>query len=263
MSTRQRQILELAANGLGDKEIARRLAISHRTVRTHFERLFRDYQVRSRSGAVAAWLRDRPSATPARPRDECPYSRPFPEAFSDCPAYQALEMVSLDISYRPLGRLWTCRHLAPKQEAVDRWYASCHVGGADNRERWAAALGRERLQKIDTLQRELASVTASFLDPLWRHKRHQLELVAAGADATAQTERLQATTRRLARRIDILLRQHRALLDEVHLPEVACRELIRVALDRLVTQQSVDFQLDVPDEVLALFPPDMRLFFRP
>jgi|GEM_PF-5381242 len=53
------------------------------------------------------------------------------------------------------------------------------------------------------------------------------------------------------------------MLEEIHLPEDACRELIRIALDRLVMQRSVDVQLEVPDEVLSRFPNDVRIFFRP
>jgi DNA-binding CsgD family transcriptional regulator len=267
VTTRQGQILEFAASGLSDKEIARRLTISHRTVRTHFERLFTDYQVHSRSGVVAAWLHDRqPSApaVPARPADECPFSRPFPEAFANCPAYQAMEMMTLDLGYRPLGRMWTCRHLAPRQHAEDgRWYASCVVGSAEDRERWAETLGSERLRKIEALRQELTHVTAPFVEPLWHHKRRQLELISAGKDPALETRWLRAATGRLGSRIDALFRRRRALLEEIHLPEEACHELIRIALDRLVTQRSVDVQLEIPDEVLTRFPEDVRLFFRP
>src|ERR1700737_2536365 len=53
LTPRQAQILELAASGLSDKEIARRLHVTHRTVRTHFEKLFQDRGFRSRSQALA------------------------------------------------------------------------------------------------------------------------------------------------------------------------------------------------------------------
>jgi DNA-binding CsgD family transcriptional regulator len=59
VSGRQAQILALMARGLADKEIARRLGLSHGTVRTHIDRLFRDYGWHSRTEAVAAWLEDR------------------------------------------------------------------------------------------------------------------------------------------------------------------------------------------------------------
>src|SRR2546425_4855166 len=59
VSQRQAEILALMAQGLADKEIARRLGLSHGTVRTHIDRLFRDYGWHSRTEAVAAWLEER------------------------------------------------------------------------------------------------------------------------------------------------------------------------------------------------------------
>ena len=59
VSQRQAEILALMARGLADKEIARRLGLSHGTVRTHIDRLFRDYGWHSRTEALAAWLEER------------------------------------------------------------------------------------------------------------------------------------------------------------------------------------------------------------
>lgn len=233
-------------------------------MRTHFERLFVDYKVRGRSGLVAAWLHDESNGNPVHPRDECPFSRPFPEGFAECPAYQAMGMVTLDIGYRPLGRVWSCRHLRPQRHAADdRWYGSCIVGDVRDRERWAAAFGQDRLQKIEGLRQEMAAVTAPYAERLWQHKSRQLALIASGTDASPETRRLQSLTDRLALKLDALLRSRRDLLEEIQLPEAACRELIKVALDQLVSQQKADFQLSVPNEVLAKFPSEMRQFFRP
>jgi DNA-binding CsgD family transcriptional regulator len=44
---------------MSDKEIALRLGVAPRTIRTHLERLFHEYGLSSRSAAVAAWLRGR------------------------------------------------------------------------------------------------------------------------------------------------------------------------------------------------------------
>jgi DNA-binding CsgD family transcriptional regulator len=57
LTLRQREILRLASEGLSDKEIAARLGISYRTVRTHFERLYRRYGLHGRAAAVALYLR--------------------------------------------------------------------------------------------------------------------------------------------------------------------------------------------------------------
>jgi DNA-binding CsgD family transcriptional regulator len=52
---RQQQILELAAQGRSDKEVALALGISVHTVRTHLQRLYRGQGFTNRAEAVAAW----------------------------------------------------------------------------------------------------------------------------------------------------------------------------------------------------------------
>ena len=57
LTPRQSQVLALVAAGLSDKEVGARLGLAHRTVRTHLDRLLRQHGFRSRTEAVAAWLR--------------------------------------------------------------------------------------------------------------------------------------------------------------------------------------------------------------
>jgi len=57
VTPRQSQILALVAAGLADKEIADRLNVAHRTVRTHLDRLMHEHGLHSRAEAVTAWLR--------------------------------------------------------------------------------------------------------------------------------------------------------------------------------------------------------------
>jgi DNA-binding CsgD family transcriptional regulator len=56
VTERQGQILELAAQGQGDKEIALALGLSVHTVRAHLQRLYRAEGLSNRAAAVAAWL---------------------------------------------------------------------------------------------------------------------------------------------------------------------------------------------------------------
>ncbi len=70
LTPRQAQILNLAASGMSDKEIANQLGIAHRTVRTHFEKLFRDRGIRNRSQAIALWSSRNMAGRHARPADE-------------------------------------------------------------------------------------------------------------------------------------------------------------------------------------------------
>jgi DNA-binding CsgD family transcriptional regulator len=57
LTTREREILALLADGLGNKQIAARLGISTNTVKTHLELLFDKLGVSSRAEAVATGVR--------------------------------------------------------------------------------------------------------------------------------------------------------------------------------------------------------------
>ena len=57
LSNREREILGLLADGLGNKQIAARLGISPNTVKTHLELLFEKLGVSSRAEAVATGVR--------------------------------------------------------------------------------------------------------------------------------------------------------------------------------------------------------------
>jgi DNA-binding NarL/FixJ family response regulator len=59
LSPRQEQVLSLIADGLTDKEIAVRLGLQQRTVRTHLERLYARHGLHNRAGALTIWLRSR------------------------------------------------------------------------------------------------------------------------------------------------------------------------------------------------------------
>ncbi len=56
LSPREEQIVELAAEGLPNKIIADRLAISVWTVGTHLRRIFSKLDVSSKTGMVARYL---------------------------------------------------------------------------------------------------------------------------------------------------------------------------------------------------------------
>jgi DNA-binding NarL/FixJ family response regulator len=57
LTNREREILALLAEGLGNKQIGGRLGISPSTVKTHLELLFEKLGVSSRAEAVAAGVR--------------------------------------------------------------------------------------------------------------------------------------------------------------------------------------------------------------
>jgi PAS domain S-box-containing protein len=69
LTARERSILGLLCQGLADKEIARRLGLSDRTVRNRISALYHKIGVRRRSAAVA-WARDRGFTGETVPKDQ-------------------------------------------------------------------------------------------------------------------------------------------------------------------------------------------------
>jgi DNA-binding NarL/FixJ family response regulator len=52
LTDREREVLELVARGMSNQDIARRLFISHRTVRNHVSNVFTKLQVEDRARAI-------------------------------------------------------------------------------------------------------------------------------------------------------------------------------------------------------------------
>ena len=59
LSPREQEVLDYLAQGFLYKEIADRLSVSYATIRTHVERIYQKLRVRSRSQAVARYLRQK------------------------------------------------------------------------------------------------------------------------------------------------------------------------------------------------------------
>jgi DNA-binding NarL/FixJ family response regulator len=64
LSRRQRQVMELVADGRSNLEIARAVYISEKTVRNHLNEIYAKLGVRSRSEAILVWLGRAPSPGP-------------------------------------------------------------------------------------------------------------------------------------------------------------------------------------------------------
>jgi DNA-binding CsgD family transcriptional regulator len=260
VTPRQGQILDLAASGFSDKEIAKRLGVSRSTVRTHLENLFKARGLPNRCAAVSAW-----GARTERPADACPYPQPFPPDFHDCPAYQARQVVSLDLSFRPLGRTLTCRHTFAKALSPDAssWYAACQVGDARARAQWSSTIGVARLRQITVLQQDIAAISEPFLPELWAVKSRQLEARHSQEDTEGLTGELIRLAGRLAAAIRRFLELHRRHLEDLHLPVDACTALMEEALSRFINEPAADIRWQVSDETLDRFPADIRAYLRP
>jgi hypothetical protein len=197
--------------------------------------------------------------------DECPYPKPFPVDFDECPAYQPRQFIPLDTLYQPLEPVLTCRHLETRALAErHRWYAACALGDAEARRRWASQVGVARLERIRAMQRELGAAIAQYSKRLWELKGKQLRALRDGTDPAPITTELRELAGRMAVELDQFLREHGAGFAEIDMPVEAARQLIQVAIDRFIdTQFAAEISFEVPDDVLKRFPEPVRTFFRP
>lgn len=200
-----------------------------------------------------------------RPDDECPYPKPFPEDFGDCPAHQARQFIPLDTLYQPLEPVLTCRHLETRAlPERHRWYAACALGNAEARSGWARQVGVARLERVRAVQREQGAATAPYTTRLWELKGQQLRAFRDGRDAGPATTELRRLAGQKTAELDQFLRERSSAFTEIDMPIEAARQLIVVAIDRFIdTQFAAEISFDVPDDVLQRFPEPVRTFFRP
>src|ERR1700682_237267 len=76
-----------------------------------------------------------------RPADECPWRRPFPEGFDECPVFVPQSFVPTDSRDRPLPAVLTCRHLVSRSFNLPKvgWYGACEIGDAAARRAYLRA----------------------------------------------------------------------------------------------------------------------------
>jgi hypothetical protein len=200
-----------------------------------------------------------------RPADECPYPKPFPVDFVDCPAFQPRQFIPLDTMYQPLEPVLTCRHLQTQAlPQRHRWYAACALGDAEARRRWVEELGTVRLERIRSLQASLGAAIAPYTARLWNLKGQQLRAIHDGVDSGPVTAELRALAAEAAADLNRFLTLQASGFAEVDMPIEAARHLIHVAINRFIeTQFASEISFEVPDDVLEQFPESVRSFFRP
>ena len=258
---RQQQILALAALGLSDSEIAARLNVSARTIRFQIEKIFRMFGVRNRSVAIAMWRDSKVQVQ--RPVDECPYPKPFPDHFAECPAYQARQVIALNERSQPVGRTWTCQHLESQLMAKTehRWYGGCMLGGIAGRKRWAGWAGPGVLRALNDLTHGLAPVTGPFAQRLWQLKGDQVRALERNLDVGPATRSMEAVAARFMRDIETFFSRRRWLLEQNHIAIDECLAVARRLIDRVLDQGSpaawdnrFDALMRFPEDVWSLSP---------
>ena len=206
--------------------------------------------------------------TPAQPRDACPYPRPFPDSFDACPAYHARPFIALDVNYRPLPPVWTCRHLDTRRsgQPPHGFYAHCALGDVVARVRWVEKAGQERFDRMRRLERETIEFELPYLVKLEALKGR--ELMPAYVSGKPGVEQIRGEMLQLKAQ---MLRDLRSVLER-QAPELAelgvtvedALQLTEGWLDYLIARPSTVIeswdlppnQLDrVPDELRALMSP--------
>lgn len=201
----------------------------------------------------------------ARPPDECPYPKPFPADFDDCPAFQPRQFIPLDTLYQPLAPVLTCRHLETRAlRERHRWYGACALGDAEARRRWASDVGSKRLAKISQLQRQMGTAVGADVQRLWQLKGQQLQANRSGSGTAALNSELRQLSERAMVDLTAFLKSHTELLAEVGMPLDAMIELTRLSFDRFIeSRHSSEVSFEVPDSVLEGLSEPVRAFFRP
>jgi hypothetical protein len=66
----------------------------------------------------------------SRPADECPFPRPFPQGFDECPTFRPQPFTPIDMNDRPLAPMLTCGQLVTRSLNNGKvgWYAACRIG---------------------------------------------------------------------------------------------------------------------------------------
>src|SRR4029077_13527643 len=175
---------------------------------------------------------------PARPREECPYHKPFPDGFRDCPAYQPAQYVPLDMHYRVLLPVWTCGHLEVRTipSSHHRHYARCRVGDAVARAAHVERLQSERLAVLRTLQEQLAAAIGEVASEMWTAKGRQLQAGQESDVRSTATGQLRQVGARLMVFVEAFLEEHAEELDRLGLPMEACRRLVEDLVEDWIEQ---------------------------
>jgi hypothetical protein len=201
-------------------------------------------------------LRAEPSEP--RPADECPYRRPFPHDFDDCPAYAARRFVPFDSMHRPLQPVWTCNFLVPKRSGASQhgYYAACSLGDEAARQRWVEEVRKERLDSVVRLQRATTAIAQPYLEEIYAAKRRQLDSSENQLRAAAE---LGALLARLEAEVVKFIDTNRAEFNAASLPVEACKELMTLAMREAAESRTVSGdRFRAPQALLDKFPAEVR-----
>jgi hypothetical protein len=214
---------------------------------------------------VARRQRSQAAATQnASPADACPYPRPFPPGFDDCPAYRPSYFVGLTTGYDPMSPVWTCGNLvsASVPGAGARFYPRCRIGDAAARVAWAEGEHAKRLASLRTLSLELTRTNGALTAALVSAKGAQLAAGQGSAEREAATGRLRDAADTWLAGLDAFLERQGRALRAIGFPPEAVRTLCEDLIAEWIEQPHAA-PPEISEEALRLFPEDVRVLLRP
>jgi hypothetical protein len=199
-----------------------------------------------------------------RPRDECPYTKPFPQNFDGCPAYQQTQFVPLDTQYRALEMVWTCGNLDMGRIAGEPWrhFGRCRVGDAQSRAAWVREVREDRLAVARSMQRDMAPLMTGPVTELWTIKGRQLAAAAGSEEHAAATAELLRKGNSFLTRVEAYFEDHSGDMDRLNLPIDATMDLFREIIYRWVDQPNAEIPT-INEAALSRFPEEARALLMP
>ena len=200
-----------------------------------------------------------------RPRDACPFWRPFTEDFDGCPTFAPTPYAVRDSQHRTLSDIRSCRHLEARSLPSGQagYYAACALGDSAARARLSTDSERRRLDDVRQLGRELGEATRELTREMWEVKGEQLRARREGRRADTQARRLRALKAAYQQRAADFFSNRTPRLRDLELPSEACVELVVGILDEWITTPSLEGGYAPSRELLERFPAPVRALATP
>lgn len=193
----------------------------------------------------------------ATDRARCPYPKPFPREFTECPAYQATSFLATDSHDKPLGAWLTCRHLTTGTDSRNRgrFYPRCALGTREQRLRWLGRVTPPRLDVVRALQEEFDAFSLPHRENLYSARAR----LQAGPFTREAEGELQELIEAFFDAIDRFLTDNRVRFHDVGLPSEELSLFIREWIVAW-THTAGMATTRVNDKTLAAFAPPARAF---
>ncbi len=195
-----------------------------------------------------------------RPADQCPYRKPFPAGFDDCPAFIPAAFTALDLQHRPLQPVLSCRHLVVGSgPRPGGHYPRCRIGDGSARLDWVRRVGQSRAAHLAALGEASRAAFRDHQARLWEAKGRTLR---DSTDVTAERD-LRAEIEAFGAAAQAFYGAREAELTEVGIPIESLLELVRRLLQLFQETRSTNPLEEIPEDLLRDLPADFRLLIQP